>query len=81
MNALQMISILLENLVAIIGIMLAVSKKKRYGWCIALTFIFYVVYDLQNLLSLQISQDSMDIMFFVATLSILWAIWNIFLEA
>ena len=62
-------------------IMLVIGKKKMYGWCIALTFILYVFYDLANLLSLHISQDSLDILFFMATLSILWAIWNIFLEA
>ena len=81
MNALQTISILLELMVVALGIMLVVGKKKMYGWCIALTFILYIFYDLANLLSLHISQDSLDILFFMATLSILWAIWNIFLEA
>ena len=81
MNALQTISILLELMVVALGIMLVIGKKKMYGWCIALTFILYIFYDLANLLSLHISQDSLDILFFMATLSILWAIWNIFLEA
>lgn len=81
MNALQMISILLEVFVVILGIMLVVGKKKMYGWCIALTFVLYILYDLLNLLSLHISQDSRVILFFIATISILWAIWNIFLEA
>ena len=80
MNA-QIVSFLLENIVAIIGIMLAVERKKRYGWCIALTFVLYVVYDLSNQLSLNIPKDSLDTIFFVATISILWAIWNIFLDA
>ena len=80
-NALQTISILLELMVVALGIMLVIGKKKMYGWCIALTFILYIFYDLANLLSLHISQDSLDILFFMATLSILWAIWNIFLEA
>ena len=81
MNALQMISILLEVMVVALGIMLVIGKKKMYGWCIALTFVLYVFYDLADLLSLHISQDSLDILFFMATLSILWAVWNIFLEA
>ena len=80
LNALQTISILLEFVVVALGIMLVIGKKKMYGWCIALTFILYIFYDLANLLSLHISQDSLDILFFMATLSILWAIWNIFLE-
>ena len=81
MNALQTISILMELMVVALGLMLVIGKKKMYGWCIALTFILYVFYDLANLLSLHISQDSLDVLFFMATLSILWAIWNIFLEA
>ena len=81
MNALQTISILLEFAVVALGLMLVIGKKKMYGWCIALTFILYIFYDLANLLSLHVSQDSLDILFFMATLSILWAIWNIFLEA
>jgi hypothetical protein len=52
-----------------------------YGWCIAVTFALYVIYDLANLLAWNISQDALYTIFFVATLSILWAIWNIFLES
>ena len=80
LNALQTISILLEFVVVALGIMLVIGKKKMYGWCIALTFILYIFYDLANLLSLHISEETLDILFFMATLSILWAIWNIFLE-
>jgi hypothetical protein len=76
-----MISISMEVMVVALGIMLVVGKKKMYGWCIALTFLLYIFYDLVNLLSLHLSQDSLEILFFMATLSILWAIWNIFLEA
>ena len=81
MNLLHLLSIFLEAVVAALGIMLAIGKKKMYGWCIALTFVLYVVYDLTNLLALNISQDTMYMIFFVATLSILWAVWNIFLES
>jgi hypothetical protein len=81
MNFIHWVSILLELVVALLGLMLAISKKKRYGWFIALTFIIYVFYDLSYFLSLQIPQDLLYYLFFVATLSILWAIWNIFLEA
>ena len=81
MNLLHLLSILLEAVVALLGIMLAIGKKKMYGWCIALTFLLYVVYDLASLLALNISQDTLYVIFFVATLSILWAVWNIFLEA
>ncbi|MHB8117434.1 MAG: hypothetical protein ACYDHX_01700 [Methanothrix sp.] len=81
MNLLHLLSILLEAVVAALGVMLAISKKKMYGWCIAVTFVLYVVYDLANLMALNISEDTLYMIFFVATLSILWAVWNIFLEA
>jgi hypothetical protein len=81
MNRLHLLSILLEAVVAALGVMLAISKKKMYGWCIALTFVLDVVYDLANLMALNISEDTLYMIFFVATLSILWAVWNIFLEA
>lgn len=80
-NALQMISILLEMAVAFLAIMLAISKKKQYGWFIAFTYLIYVFYDLVHLLNLNISSDMLYFVFFAATVSILWAIWNIFLEA
>jgi hypothetical protein len=81
MNLLHLLSILLEAVVATLGIMLAIDKKKMYGWCIAVTFVLYIVYDLADLLVLSISLDTLYTIFFVATLSILWAVWNIFLEA
>ncbi len=81
MNLLHLLSILLEVVVAALGMMLAIRRKKMYGWCIAVTFVLYVIYDLANLLALNISEDTLYMIFFVATLSILWAVWNIFLEA
>jgi hypothetical protein len=81
MNLFHLLSILLEVVVAALGVMLAISKKKMYGWCIAVTFVLYVIYDLANLLAWNISLDTLYMIFFVATISILWAVWNIFLEA
>ena len=81
MNLFHLLTILLEAVVAVLGVMLAITKKKMYGWCIAVTFVLYVVYDLANLLAWNISLDTLYMIFFVATLSILWAVWNIFLEA
>jgi hypothetical protein len=80
-NALQMASILMEMVVAFLAVMLAVSKKKQYGWFIAFTYLIYVFYDLVHLLKLDISSDLLYFVFFAATVSILWAIWNIILEA
>jgi hypothetical protein len=81
MSSIHTISVLLEIIVVALGILIALGKKKKYGWFIALTYVLYVIYDLANFWSLNISKDLLYIIFLVATLSVLWAIWNIFLEA
>lgn len=81
MNLLYLLSILLEVVVSALGVLLAILRKKMYGWCIAVTFALYVIYDLAALLQWNVSQDTLYTIFFVATLSILWAVWNIFLES
>jgi hypothetical protein len=81
MNILQSISIGIEVLVLVLGIMLAVQKKKMWGWCIALCFAIYVYYDLANLLTLNVDLVILRSLFFVASLSILWAVWKIYQEA
>lgn len=81
MSLLYLLSILLEVVVAALGVLLAIRNKKIYGWCIAVTFALYVIYDLADLMQWNVSQDTLYTIFFVATLSILWAVWNIFLES
>jgi len=78
MNILRLVSILLEIIVAVLGIMLATVKKKKYGWCIALTFAIYVFYDLAHFRPLSVSQNLLHILFFIATISILWVVWRIY---
>jgi len=78
MHTLHLVSILLEIVVALLGIMLATVKKRKYGWCIALTFAIYVFYDLAHLRPLNVSQNLLHILFFIATVSILWVVWRIY---
>jgi hypothetical protein len=81
MSLLYLLSILMEMVVAALGVLLAIRNKKMYGWCIAVTFTLYVIYDLADLLQWNVSQDTLYTIFFVATISILWAVWNIFLDS
>jgi len=78
-SSLQLASIGLEVLIAILGIAIAVQKKKMYGYLIACTFAIYVIYDL---LALRGGADPllMGAIFLVATLSILTAVWLIYRE-
>ncbi|MFA4906125.1 MAG: hypothetical protein WC645_06445 [Candidatus Margulisiibacteriota bacterium] len=80
MQIVQYVSILLEGFVMILGLMLA-AKKKVYGWGFALTFAIYVFYDLSNLLSLGIPKNLLYTLFFVATFSVLWAVWGVYRES
>ena len=78
MNMLHAASIFLEIIVSVMGIMLATLKKKDYGWLIALTFAIYVFYDLAHFLALNIPENFLYALFFIATVSILWAVWRIY---
>ena len=80
MGMLHGVSILLELVATAVGVLIAIGKKKAYGWCLALTFAIYVFYDTAGYLSLSISQPVMHLLFFVATVSVVWAIWQIYTE-
>lgn len=78
MNFIHLLSILLEVAVAVLGVMMATEKKKKYGYNIALTFAIYVFYDLASLYGLGIPAPTLYILFLVATLSILAGVWQIY---
>lgn len=77
---LQYVSIIMESAVAVTGLFIAVRKKRVFGYGIFLTFIIYVFYDVVNLLQLEVSDYTLYPVFFVATLSILWATLLIYME-
>ncbi len=79
-SILQPLSLFFEVLVFILGIGLAVARKKVYGWGIALTFGLYVVYDATRFFGIGVSSDILGIIFFVASLSVLWAVWTLWKE-
>lgn len=73
---LQYVSIAVEALIAVMGVMLAVKKGKVYGWGLSLTFGIYVFYDIVRLAGIAVSELILYPMFLVATLSALWAVWK-----
>lgn len=75
------VSIAIELIVVALGIVLAVQKKKIFGWFIALTFGIYFFYDLFRFLDAGISPDLLSIIFFIASISILCAVWLIYRES
>ncbi len=80
MMPLQYVAVSLESIVAAAGLLLAVRKKRFFGYGIFLTFIIYVFYDLAKLIPLQVSDVILYPLFFVATMSILWAVVLIYKE-
>ena len=77
---LQPVSIAIEAILVIIGLGIAVQKKRCYGWFIAITFGIYVVYDTMHFIGVQVSLDILSVIFFIATLSILIGIWQLYRE-
>ena len=76
-TVLQVLSIVIECVVALGGLRLATKGKKFYGWWIALTFALYVVFDLSRLEFLPKSEAVISPLFLIASLSILYAVWLI----
>lgn len=81
MEILVIMSLVAEATVAVLGLAMAVSKKKSIGWGIALTFSIYVFYDSVRFFNLPITNEVIGFLFFVASLSILWVVWRIYEEA
>jgi hydrogenase/urease accessory protein HupE len=77
---LQPVSIAIEVILVVLGLGIAVQKKRCYGWFIAITFGIYVVYDTMHFTGVQVSQNILSGIFFIATLSILIGIWQLYKE-
>ncbi|MFA5258491.1 MAG: hypothetical protein WC979_04130 [Candidatus Pacearchaeota archaeon] len=77
---LQYVSIVIETIIAIMGLILVFKKNKNYGYGIFLTFAIYVFYDYAKLASLSVSTNVLYSMFFIASLSALWAVWRMYKE-
>jgi len=77
MEFLQHVSILIELVIASLGIAM-IYKKKNYGWFFLITFGIYVFYDLAKMIGFSINQDILYISFFTATLSALILAWRIY---
>lgn len=75
---LQSLSIIIEALIVVLSLFIA--KRKSYGFLFALTFLIYVLYDSSNLFSWGIPGFLTEILFFIASLSALLAIYLIFKE-
>jgi hypothetical protein len=81
MDVFILVSLAAEVVVMILGLMLAAIKKKDYGCGIALTFGIYVFYDSVRFFNIPVTSNIIGSLFFIASLSILWAVWRIYEQA
>jgi bacteriorhodopsin len=77
---LQIIAVLLEVAVMVIAAVIAVRRKKSYGWCIAVTFGLFVLFDIGRLFSLPVSDEAHALIFLVACGSMLYGVWLMYEE-
>ena len=72
-------AIIVECAVAIIAILGALQGRPHlYGF--ALTFAIYVVYDLGRLLHWNVGEGILSVLFLIASLSALYAVWGLYRE-
>lgn len=69
---LQLIAVVLEVAVTAVALVMAIRQKKSYGWCIAVTFGLFVVFDIGRLFSLPITDAAHALVFLVACGSMLY---------
>lgn len=81
MHLMDMISVIAEVFVAILGILMVIRKKKIFGWALVVTFGIYVFYDLTRFFGLSLSDELLAILFLIASLSILWGSWRVYKES
>ncbi len=80
MGILNNLTLVVEAVSMVLGILLAVKKKKVYGWFIALTFAAYVFYDIAELIPLHFKVDVWAPIYTIAAITMLYALWKIYKE-
>ncbi len=79
-DILQLVATLIEIVIAVAAVLIAVQKKKVYGWFIALTFALFVIFDLGRIFALDVSGELHALIFLIACVSMLGAVWLILKE-
>jgi hypothetical protein len=73
------ISIVVEAAVAVLAV-LAAQKGKRYAYGLAFTFAIYVLYDAARLLHVNVQEGVLSVLFLLAAVSALVAVWGWYRE-
>ncbi|NMB79562.1 MAG: hypothetical protein GYA23_10780 [Methanomicrobiales archaeon] len=79
-NLLQTLAILVECSIAMIGILIALQNRKRYGWLIAATFGLYVLFDSLRIFSMPLPAELHAGILLIACILMLAAVWLLYCE-
>ncbi|WP_321506241.1 hypothetical protein [uncultured Methanoregula sp.] len=74
-ESIQLIATFVEGVIAILALLIALQKRKMYGGFIAITFALFVIFDIDRIFSLNISAGLHAVIFLLACLSMLYAVW------
>ena len=77
---LQIVAVFLEVAVTVVAAVIATRHQKSYGWCIAVTFGLFVLFDIGRLFSLPVSDAAHALIFLVACGSMLFGVWLMYRE-
>ncbi len=77
---LQVIAVILEVAIAVIAAVIATRQKKSYGWCIAVTFGLFVLFDIGRLFALPLPEAAHALIFLVACGSMLYGVLLMYRE-
>jgi len=76
-GTIQIIASLAEIVVAILAFLIATKKKKTYGWFMGITFSLLVVFNFARVFALEVPAEWDALVFLVACLSMVYAVWLI----
>jgi len=74
-GTIQLIATLAEVVVAIIAVLIAVQKKKTYGYFIGITFALFVLFDIARIFALEVSAELHALVLLIACISMVYAAW------
>ena len=77
---LQVIAVLLEVAVTLVAVVIATRNRKTYGWCIAVTFGLFVLFDIGRIFALPVPDTAHALIFLVACGSMLYGVWLMYRE-
>lgn len=74
-DLIQILSILIEVIIAAGAVVIGVKNQKSYGWAIAVTFGLFVIFDLSRLGMIPFLAGIDAFLFLAANIAMLIAVW------